>query len=318
MPGIFPSLPERPLDFLHPISQLFVALLQRCHLLLQLLHSVLLLKQGFLDRGAHESIVFLDLPVAGEAQGVLCLRAVGKLEKAGKHPPVLLGVRENRLLKVHPMRQEDVILIHAKEEEVSVALHDGVRVTGEVAEPGEVESGAGGHLQHAAPRLVAQQLDLSRIKESSRVVLRAGTGGGVPLPGQIIVSPVGIGVKSQHPRVNDDGSQLGSAALAQRPPLGRQLAAPPAPAPAPSPSASPSSSSGPAGGGIAGGSEPGGGVGARPAPLRDRHRDWGVGMGMGEKRGRGQPGDVIGGCRGRRDGVEAKGGKGKGAARKLK
>lgn len=54
VPGVFPGLPERPLDFLHPISQLLVALLQRCHFLLQLLHSVLLLKQGFLDRGAHE------------------------------------------------------------------------------------------------------------------------------------------------------------------------------------------------------------------------------------------------------------------------
>lgn len=179
-----------------------------------------------------------------------------------------------------------------KEEEVSVALHDGVRVTGEVAEPGEVESGAGGHLQHAAPRLVAQQLDLSRIKESSRVVLRAGTGGGVPLPGQIIVSPVGIGVKSQHPRVNDDGSQLGSAPLAQRSPLGRQLAAPPGSRPGPQPQRQPQQQQRPRGRRHRGRLRAGGG--ASPAPLRDWHRDWGVGMGMGEKKGEGQSGDVIG------------------------
>lgn len=54
VPGVFPGLPERPLDFLHSVSQLLVALLQRCHLLLQLLHPVLLLKQGLLHRGAHE------------------------------------------------------------------------------------------------------------------------------------------------------------------------------------------------------------------------------------------------------------------------
>lgn len=54
VPGIFPGLPERPLDFLHSISQLLVALLQRRHFLLQLLHSVLLLKQSLLHRGAHE------------------------------------------------------------------------------------------------------------------------------------------------------------------------------------------------------------------------------------------------------------------------
>lgn len=42
-----------------------------------------------------------------------------------------------------------------EEEEIRVALHDGVRVAGKVSEAGEVEAGAGGHLQHAAPRLVA-------------------------------------------------------------------------------------------------------------------------------------------------------------------
>lgn len=54
MPGVFPGLPQGPLDFLHSISQLLVALLQRRHFLLQLLHPVLLLKQGLLHRGAHE------------------------------------------------------------------------------------------------------------------------------------------------------------------------------------------------------------------------------------------------------------------------
>lgn len=106
-----------------------------------------------------------------------------------------------------------------EEEEISVALHDGMRVAGEVAEAGEVEAGAGGHLQHAAPRLVAQQLDLGRIEEPPRSLL--GAGGGTPLPGQVVVGAVGVGVQRQHPRVDDDRRQLGSAALAERPPLGR-------------------------------------------------------------------------------------------------
>lgn len=105
---------------------------------------------------------------------MLRLRAVGELEKAGKHPAVLLRVRENRLLEVDAVRQEDVILIHAEEEEVGVALQDGVRVAGEVSEAGEVEPGASGHLQHAAPSLVAQQLDFGRIKKPPRAVLATG------------------------------------------------------------------------------------------------------------------------------------------------
>lgn len=44
---------------------------------------------------------------------MLCLRAVRKLEKAGKHPSVLLGIRENCLLEVDSMWQEDVVLIHS-------------------------------------------------------------------------------------------------------------------------------------------------------------------------------------------------------------
>lgn len=44
---------------------------------------------------------------------MLCLGAVGKLEKAGKHSPVLLGVGENRLLEVDSVWQEDVVLIHS-------------------------------------------------------------------------------------------------------------------------------------------------------------------------------------------------------------
>lgn len=45
---------------------------------------------------------------------MLRLRAVRKLEKAGEHPSVLLGVRENRLLEVDSVRQEDVVLVHSE------------------------------------------------------------------------------------------------------------------------------------------------------------------------------------------------------------
>lgn len=57
---------------------------------------------------------------------MLRLRAVRKLEKAGKHPSVLLGVRENRLLEVDSVRQEDVVLIHSG---TQIAWQPAVRLT---------------------------------------------------------------------------------------------------------------------------------------------------------------------------------------------
>lgn len=47
---------------------------------------------------------------------MLRLRAVRKLEKASKHPSVLLGIRENRLLEIDPVWQEDVVLIHSEKQ----------------------------------------------------------------------------------------------------------------------------------------------------------------------------------------------------------
>lgn len=46
--AVLPRLPQRSLDFLHPLSELPVPLLQGGHLLLQLLDVVLFLKQGLL------------------------------------------------------------------------------------------------------------------------------------------------------------------------------------------------------------------------------------------------------------------------------
>lgn len=67
-------------------------------------------------------VVLLNLPVTGEAQHMLCLRAVWKLEKAGKHPSVLLGIRENRLLEVDSVWQEEVVLIHSGTQIAQAAL----------------------------------------------------------------------------------------------------------------------------------------------------------------------------------------------------
>lgn len=47
--GVLPGLSKGPLNFLHSVPQLLVALLQGRHLLLQLLDMVFLVKQGFLD-----------------------------------------------------------------------------------------------------------------------------------------------------------------------------------------------------------------------------------------------------------------------------
>lgn len=71
-------------------------------------------KQALESKQIPYPVVLLNLPVTGEAQDMLCLRAVRKLEKAGKHPSVFLGVRENRLLEVDSVRQEDVVLIHSE------------------------------------------------------------------------------------------------------------------------------------------------------------------------------------------------------------
>lgn len=56
---------------------------------------------------------------------MLCLRAVRELEKAGKHPSVLLGIWENCLLEVDSVRQEDVVLIHS---ETQIAWQPAVRL----------------------------------------------------------------------------------------------------------------------------------------------------------------------------------------------
>lgn len=104
-----------------------------------------------------------------------------------------------------------------EEEEIGVVLDHGVGVTREVAQAGEVEPGAGGDLEHAAPRLVAQHLDLGRVEEPRLA--------GLVLPGQVVVEAVHLLVQRQHLGVHDDLGQLGAAALAQGSPLRRQLAA---------------------------------------------------------------------------------------------
>ena len=104
-----------------------------------------------------------------------------------------------------------------EEEEIGVILDHGVGVTGEVAQASEVEPGAPGHLEHAAPCLVAQHLDLSRVEEPGVA--------GLILPGQVVVQAVYLLVQRQHLGVHDDLGQLSSAALAQGSPLGGQLAA---------------------------------------------------------------------------------------------
>lgn len=104
-----------------------------------------------------------------------------------------------------------------EEEEIGVILDHGVGVTREVAQAGEVEPGARGHLEHAAPRLVAQHLDLGRVEEPRLA--------GLVLPRQVVVQAVHLLVQRQHLGVHDDLGQLGAAALAQGSPLRGELAA---------------------------------------------------------------------------------------------
>lgn len=116
-----------------------------------------------------------------------------------------------------------------EEEEVGVVLHHGVGLAGQVAQSGQVEPRPGGHFQHAAPGLVAQQLHLGGVQQPFLRALVA-----VPEPeGQRVIqaatsststSSQGLPVDRQDPGVHDDLRQLRPAALAQRPPLGGQLA----------------------------------------------------------------------------------------------
>lgn len=89
-------------------------------------------------------------------------------------------------------------------------------VTGEVAQTRKIEPGAGGHLQHAAPRLVTQHLHLGRIEEPSLSSL--------VLPRQVVVEARHLGVQRQNLGIHDGLGQLCAAALAQGSPLRGQLA----------------------------------------------------------------------------------------------
>lgn len=59
-------------------------------------------------------VVFLDLPVTGGSTQLLPMGTVGKLEKAGKHPPVLLSVWKDGILEINSVRQEVIVFIHPK------------------------------------------------------------------------------------------------------------------------------------------------------------------------------------------------------------
>lgn len=113
-----------------------------------------------------------------------------------------------------------------EEEKVGVVLHHGVGLAQQISQSGKVEPGSRGHLQHAAPGLIAQHLHLRGVQQP---FLRAL----VPIPkaeGQRVVQAArpaaqGLPVDRQDPGVHDDLRQLRPAALAQRPPLGGELAA---------------------------------------------------------------------------------------------
>lgn len=56
--------------------------------------------------------VFLSLPLWAVAVDLSTSRAVGKLEKTGKHAVVVCSVREDGVLEVHSMRDDAVVFIH--------------------------------------------------------------------------------------------------------------------------------------------------------------------------------------------------------------
>ncbi len=91
----------------------------------------------------------------------------------------------------------------------------------EVAQAGDIKPGAGGDLQHAAPRLVAKQLDLGGEELVVVVVVVV-----VVLPGQVVVHTVRLLVQRQHLGKDYDLRQLGTARFCLRSPVVGQLTSP--------------------------------------------------------------------------------------------
>lgn len=113
------------------------------------------------------------------------------------------------------MSKPSLTRILPQKEIVGIVLHDAVGVAGEISQPADIEPGAGWHLQHAAPCLIAQQLDLGG-KEQIRVVL----------PRQVVVHAVRLLMDSEHFGENDDLSELCAARFSLRSPVVGKLASP--------------------------------------------------------------------------------------------
>ena len=87
------------------------------------------------------------------------------------------------------------------QKEVIVAVFgDAVGETLQVSQAADIKPGAGWDFQHAAPRLIAQQLDLSGEEQV-----------GVVLPRQVVIHAVGLLVQCQHLGEDDDLRQFRTA-----------------------------------------------------------------------------------------------------------
>lgn len=102
-----------------------------------------------------------------------------------------------------------------QKEVVVVVFGHTVGVAGKVAQSCDIKPGASGHLQHAAPGLVAQQLYLCREEQVC-----------VVMPGQVVVGTVSLLMYCQHLGVYYNLRQLGAARFCLRSPVMGQLASP--------------------------------------------------------------------------------------------
>lgn len=105
-----------------------------------------------------------------------------------------------------------------EKEVVVVVGGDAVGDARQVSQAADIEPGAGGDLQHAAPRLVAQELDLGGEEQV-----------GVVLPRQVVVNAVRLFVQSQHFGKNDDLRQLRAARFRLGSPVVGELTPPAVP-----------------------------------------------------------------------------------------
>lgn len=151
-------------------------------------------------------------------RGEICVTEPGELIQP-KRTDVSFQVKKNLAKRVKLNHGSTVranpLCFSPQKEIVVVVFGDTIGEAGKVSQASYIKPRSSWDLQHAAPRLVAQQLDLGREEQV-----------GVVLPRQVVVHTVGLLVQSQDLGKHYDLCQLCSARLSLRSPVVGQLTSP--------------------------------------------------------------------------------------------